>query len=71
MAKEKILVVDDEEDLLELIKFNLFRKGYKVVCTPSGEKALRTAKSEKSWIISSTMRIACPEPLPFPSAFDG
>ena len=46
MAKEKILVVDDEEDLLELIKFNLFRKGYKVVCTPSGEEALRTAKSK-------------------------
>ena len=31
MAKEKILVVDDEEDILELIRFNLVREGYKLV----------------------------------------
>jgi two-component system phosphate regulon response regulator PhoB len=46
MAREKILVVDDEEDILELIRFNLFREGYKVLGAPSGEEALRLAKSE-------------------------
>jgi two-component system alkaline phosphatase synthesis response regulator PhoP len=46
MAKEKILVVDDEEDILELIRFNLVREGYKVVCAPSGEKALSLAQLE-------------------------
>ncbi len=30
MDKEKILVVDDEEDILELVKFNLDREGYQV-----------------------------------------
>jgi two-component system phosphate regulon response regulator PhoB len=46
MAKEKILVVDDEEDILELIRFNLFREGYKVLCAPSGEEAMNIAQSE-------------------------
>ena len=46
MAKEKILVVDDEEDILELIRFNLVREGYKVLCAPSGEEALSIARSE-------------------------
>ena len=46
MVKEKILVVDDEEDILELIRFNLVREGYKVLCAPSGEEALSIAQSE-------------------------
>ena len=46
MAKEKILVVDDEEDILELIRFNLVREGYKVLCAPSGEEALSIGQSE-------------------------
>lgn len=36
-----ILVVDDEEDLLELIKFNLERDGYDVDCAESGEEAVK------------------------------
>ena len=46
MAKETILVVDDEEDILELIRFNLVGEGYKVLCAPSGEKALSIGQSE-------------------------
>ena len=46
MAKEKILVVDDEEDILELIQYNLTREGYAVVGAASGEKALQIAKTE-------------------------
>ena len=46
MAKEKILVVDDEEDILELLRFNLLREGYNVSCAASGEEALRLAQSE-------------------------
>jgi two-component system phosphate regulon response regulator PhoB len=46
MAKEKILVVDDEEDILELLKYNLLREGYNVSCAASGEEALRLAQSE-------------------------
>jgi two-component system alkaline phosphatase synthesis response regulator PhoP len=46
MAKEKILVVDDEEDILELLKFNLSREGYRVFCASSGEKGLKNAREE-------------------------
>jgi len=47
MVKELILVVEDEEDILELVRYNLDREGYKVVCVTSGEKALRKTKSEQ------------------------
>jgi len=46
MSKEKILVVDDEEDILELVRYNLVREGYVVLCALSGEDALRTAVAE-------------------------
>ena len=51
MAKERILVVDDEEDILELLKYNLNREGYKVVSASSGEKCLQKAASEKPDLI--------------------
>ena len=46
IAKEKILVVDDEEDILELLRFNLSREGCQVFCASSGEEALRLVQSE-------------------------
>ena len=45
MAKETILVVDDEEDILELVRHHLKREGYEVQCADSGEKALTAARS--------------------------
>src|SRR5277367_4914159 len=41
----KILVVDDEPDALELIKFNLKAAGYEVVTAADGEEALKKARS--------------------------
>ena len=46
MADNKILVVDDEEDILELVRYNLAREGYRVVCATTGEQALNKAGSE-------------------------
>ena len=46
MSKEKILVVDDEEDILELVRYNLAREGYWVSCATSGEEALKSSASE-------------------------
>ncbi len=46
MAKERILAVDDEEDILELVRFNLAREGYHVMCAASGNECLKTAQSE-------------------------
>lgn len=46
MADERILVVDDEEHIVELIKFNLENLGYKVICASNGIDALKFAKEE-------------------------
>ncbi len=46
MAVGRILVVDDEEDILELIRYNLEREGYRLTCETSGEEALRSARSQ-------------------------
>lgn len=46
MGKAKILIVDDEEDILELVRFNLHKDGYELTCVESGEKALKYAQKE-------------------------
>jgi two-component system phosphate regulon response regulator PhoB len=46
MAKDRVLVVDDEEDILELVQYNLNKEGYEVTCAASGEKALQLARAE-------------------------
>ena len=41
----KILVLDDEEDILELLKYNLQKEGYEVKTASNGIKAVEIAKS--------------------------
>lgn len=40
----KVLVVDDEEDILELLKYNLNKEGYDVKTASSGKKSVELAK---------------------------
>lgn len=47
----KVLVVDDEEDILELLKYHLERESYQVFTTNNGANALRLAKLEKPDLI--------------------
>jgi two-component system phosphate regulon response regulator PhoB len=47
MSGEKILAVDDESDILELIQYNLSAEGYEVFCAMDGESAIHAA-TEKS-----------------------
>ena len=51
MKKETILVVDDEEDILELVRYNLQREGYQVEAASSGEKALKLARQQPPELI--------------------
>ena len=44
-AKPRVLVVDDEDDLLELVRYNLAKDGYDVECVGSGEQALQSART--------------------------
>jgi two-component system alkaline phosphatase synthesis response regulator PhoP len=46
MPKERILVVEDEQDILELVRYNLAREHYQVFCASSGEEALRIVASQ-------------------------
>lgn len=46
MSKPKILVVDDEPDLVELIKHHLVREHYQVLVAHDGETALQIAYKE-------------------------
>ncbi|MCR4430072.1 MAG: response regulator transcription factor [Tepidanaerobacteraceae bacterium] len=51
MAKEKILVVDDEPHIVELVRFNLEAGGFKVFEAVDGQKAIELAQSEKPDLI--------------------
>jgi two-component system phosphate regulon response regulator PhoB len=51
MSKERILVVDDEEDILELVRYNLAREGFQVTCAATGEDALKKAGSDGADLI--------------------
>ena len=47
MVKEKIFVVDDEEDILELVNFVLSKESYRVQKFVTGEDLLKAIKTDK------------------------
>lgn len=56
MAKEQILIIEDEEDILELVRYNLSKEGYKVDGVISGEEGLKAAqKSNPDLVVLDLM----------------
>jgi len=52
----KILLADDEPDILEIISYNLIAEGYEVICAKNGNEAIEFAKKESpSMIILDVM----------------
>lgn len=49
--KYKILLVDDEKDILEFLGYNLKKEGYKVLTARNGKDAITMARSEKPHLI--------------------
>jgi two-component system phosphate regulon response regulator PhoB len=47
MARETILVVEDEADILELVRYNLAREGYTVVGAAFGEEGLKAVMARR------------------------
>jgi two-component system alkaline phosphatase synthesis response regulator PhoP len=47
MPDRCILVVEDEEDIQELVKYALIKEGYRVICSGSGEEALKLVRTER------------------------
>src|SRR5437588_8336838 len=45
MAKSKILIVEDESSLVEVLSYNLQRDGYEVVIAKEGREGLRKAQT--------------------------
>jgi two-component system alkaline phosphatase synthesis response regulator PhoP len=48
---KKILIADDEPDILEIIQYNLSKEGYEVYLAKDGEEALTKAKTVKPDLI--------------------
>src|SRR5271168_4430886 len=51
MAKKKILVVEDDRDISELITYNLEREGYEIACLFDGSQAVDFTRKRKPDLI--------------------
>ena len=49
--KDVLLVVDDEEDIRELVRYNLSKSGFNVVTAATGEEALQIAQQTKPMLV--------------------
>jgi len=55
----KILLVDDEQDILEIVGYNLSQEGYQIVTASNGKEAISKAKKELPQLI--IMDVMMPE----------
>src|SRR5690606_25658805 len=55
----KILLVDDEQDILEIVGYNLSQEGYKILTAQNGKEAITKAKKEQPHLI--IMDVMMPE----------
>ena len=51
MDPVKILVVDDEPDILDILRYNLEKEGYKVFTAQDGREGIKLAETEKPNLI--------------------
>lgn len=59
MSKGKILIVDDEKNIVEAIKYNLEREGFRTLTAHDGRRALELAQREAPDLI--TLDVMLPE----------
>ena len=55
--KTKILAIDDEKDILELISYNLRKEGFDVETSLNGEQALKLIKKDNYNLIILDLRL--------------
>jgi DNA-binding response OmpR family regulator len=51
MAQEKVLVVEDDKEIVKLLKYNLEKEGYRVLVAADGQAGLALARKEKPELI--------------------
>ncbi|MBI4600435.1 MAG: response regulator transcription factor [Planctomycetes bacterium] len=47
MAKETLLIIEDERDIIEVIEYNFEREGYTILSATNGERGLEIARSQQ------------------------
>lgn len=55
----KILLVDDDPDILEIVRYNLMQEGYKIITAQNGKQAVKKAIKERPHLI--IMDVMMPE----------
>ena len=51
MSKGKILIVEDDRDIAEMVEYNLREEGYESLCAFNGEEGIKLAKQESPELI--------------------
>ena len=51
MARESVLIIEDEEDIRELVNYNLSKEGYQITSVESGDEGFKTAKAKQPNLI--------------------
>ncbi|MCD6379348.1 response regulator [bacterium] len=51
MPERKVLVVDDEENITQILEFSIAAEGYEVVTASNGEEAIEKARKEQPNLI--------------------
>ena len=57
MSSEKILIIEDEENILEAVKYSLNQEGYDVFTSMDGEEGLEKAQEIRFWKNCGVMNI--------------
>jgi two-component system response regulator GlrR len=63
MDRERILVVDDDPNMLEVIKARVEAEGYAVTAVPSAEEALAAAKEDSFNLVITDLKLASSDGL--------
>ena len=59
MAGEKILIIDDEYEIIEFVQFYLQKENYEVISAQSGKEGLEKARIEKPSLIILDIMLGC------------
>jgi len=51
MGKRKILIIEDDRDIVEMVEYNLQEEGYETIAALDGQKGIEKALREKPDII--------------------
>ena len=54
---KKILIIEDEQDILKVVKYRLIKMGYEVIATVNGEEGLSLAKEIKPDLILTDLSL--------------